>query len=264
MPAPFPGDAQEERGIDPRASPTPTRGRRSSGPRVAFWTQEGRRTTTQHQYRINDMIRIRQVRLIDDTGAMVGIVDTEVARQMAYDKGLDLVEVSPEARPPVCKVMDYGKFLYTLKKKEHDSKRKQRQIVTKEVRLRPKIAEHDVGYKAKQARDFLLDGDKVQVTMLFRGREMSHMDVARVVLDKFVAKLSDISKVERSAKMEGRRLSLLLISTVPPRVHEVPKGGDHAAPAKKETKQEPSGGPVEAAANGPSDETTPPSAAPAS
>jgi translation initiation factor IF-3 len=232
------------------------------------------------------MIRIRQVRLIDDTGAMVGIVDAEVARQMAYDKGLDLVEVSPEARPPVCKVMDYGKFPYTLKKKEHDSKRKQKQVVTKEVRLRPKIAEHDVGYKAKQARDFLLDGDKVQVTMLFRGREMSHMDVARVVLDSFVAKLTDISKVERHAKMEGRRLSLLLISTAPPKPHDAAKSGesrnekDHDEDHEKHEKDEKdeakdlkndasSNGAIEPGkapeppAPPAADESTPPSAAPA-
>jgi translation initiation factor IF-3 len=169
------------------------------------------------------MIRIRQVRLIDDAGAQVGIVDTEVAKQMAYDKGLDLVEVSPDARPPVCKILDYGKFKYALKKKEHESKRKQHKVQLKEIRLRPKIGEHDVSYKAKQARDFLLDGDKVQVTMLFRGREMSHMDVAKVVMDEFVKKLSDVSKVERGAKMEGRRLSLMLLSTAPPRVKETKK-----------------------------------------
>lgn len=206
------------------------------------------------------MIRIRQVRLIDDTGAMVGVVDTEVARQMAYDKGLDLVEVSPDARPPVCKVMDYGKFLYTLKKKEHDSKRKQHQVQTKEIRLRPKIADHDVSYKAKQARDFLEDGDKVQVTMLFRGREMSHMDVAREVMDAFVSKLADISKVERSAKMEGRRLSLLLLSTAPPKAHEK---GEKAEPSEKAEKVEkvrhpPRGEPhadgAEAAGNDPGDD----------
>lgn len=167
------------------------------------------------------MIRIRQVRLIDDAGNMAGIVDTDVARQMAYEKGLDLVEVSPDARPPVCKVMDYGKFKYALKKKEHESKRKQHQVQTKEIRLRPKIAEHDVSYKVTQARHFLLDGDKVQVTMLFRGREMSHMDVARVVMDQFIQKLADISKVERHAKMEGRRLSLLLLSTAPPKPDKV-------------------------------------------
>ncbi|MBL8840241.1 MAG: translation initiation factor IF-3 [Planctomycetes bacterium] len=172
------------------------------------------------------MIRIRQVRLIDDAGAMAGVVDTEVARQMAYEKGLDLVEVSPDARPPVCKIMDYGKFLYTLKKKEHESKRKQHKVEIKEIRLRPKIAEHDVSYKAKQARDFLLDGDQVQVTMLFRGREMSHMDVARVVMDAFIVKLADISKVDRPPKMEGRRLSLLLRSTAPPKPADAKKHAD--------------------------------------
>ncbi len=186
------------------------------------------------------MIRIRQVRLIDDAGAMAGVVDTEVARQMAYEKGLDLVEVSPDARPPVCKIMDYGKFLYTLKKKEHDSKRKQHKVELKEIRLRPKIAEHDVSYKAKQARDFLLEGDQVQVTMLFRGREMSHMDVAKVVMDAFIVKLADVSKVDRPPKMEGRRLSLLLRSTAPPKPEPKKGHGDDAEghETKKHAKQD--------------------------
>jgi translation initiation factor IF-3 len=183
------------------------------------------------------MIRIREVRLIDETGAQLGIVETGEARRRAYDAGLDLVEVSPDARPPVCKIMDYGKFKYALKKKEHDSKRKQHQVQTKEIRLRPKIAEHDVAYKAKQARDFLLDGDKVQVTMLFRGREMSHMAVARVVMDTFVAKLADISKVERGAKMEGRRLGLLLLSTAPPKPHDTKKHDDKKHDEKKHEKK---------------------------
>jgi translation initiation factor IF-3 len=183
------------------------------------------------------MIRIREVRLIDETGAQAGIVETGEARRRAYDAGLDLVEVSPDARPPVCKIMDYGKFKYALKKKEHDSKRKQHQVQTKEIRLRPKIAEHDVAYKSKQAREFLLDGDKVQVTMLFRGREMSHMAVARTVMDAFVAKLSDVSKVERGAKMEGRRLGLLLISTAPPRPHAKKADDDKPAAKKGEAKK---------------------------
>jgi translation initiation factor IF-3 len=184
------------------------------------------------------MIRIREVRLIDETGAQLGIVETGEARRRAYDAGLDLVEVSPDARPPVCKIMDYGKFKYALKKKEHDSKRKQHQVQTKEIRLRPKIAEHDVQYKAKQAREFLLDGDKVQVTMLFRGREMSHMAVAKTVMDTFVAKLADISKVERGAKMEGRRLGLLLLSTAPPKPHDAKKHDDKKHDDKKPEKKD--------------------------
>src|SRR5262245_28837943 len=182
------------------------------------------------------MIRIRQVRLIDDAGGQVGVVDTDEARRIAYEKGLDLVEVSPDARPPVCKIMDYGKFRYALKKKEHESKKKQHKVQLKEIRLRPKIGDHDVGYKAKQAREFLLDGDKVQVTMLFRGREMAHMDVAKEVLDAFVKKLADVSKVERGAKMEGRRLSLLLLSTAPPRPKE--KKAESEEPDKKHDKHE--------------------------
>ncbi len=208
------------------------------------------------------MIRIREVRLIDENGAQVGVVETGEARRRAYDAGLDLVEVSPDARPPVCKIMDYGKFKYALKKKEHESKRKQHQVQIKEIRLRPKIAEHDVSYKAKQARDFLLDGDKVQVTMLFRGREMSHMDVARVVLDAFVKKLSDVSKVERPPKMEGRRLGLLLLSTAPPRPHDhkPEKASDDHKDEKDEAPKNREAKPAEAGAP-PSADGTPPAPA---
>ncbi len=162
------------------------------------------------------MIRIRQVRLIDDSGNQVGVVDTEEARQIARDKGLDLVEVSPEARPPVCKVMDYGKFKYDQKKKEHDSRKRQHKIQIKEIRLRPKIGAHDVDYKLKKARSFLEGGNKVQLNMLFRGREMAHIQVGRGVLMSFAEKLADLSKVERAPKMEGRRLTMLLNSTAAP------------------------------------------------
>jgi len=163
------------------------------------------------------MIRIRQVRLIDDLGNQVGIVDTDEAKRLATEKGLDLVEVSPEARPPVCKIMDYGKFKYELKKKEHESRRRQHRIEIKEIRLRPKISAHDVEFKRRNAREFLERGDKVQLNMLFRGREMAHIEVGRKVLLEFAQLLEDVAKVERSAKLEGRRLTILLMpSKAPP------------------------------------------------
>ncbi len=169
-----------------------------------------------HQYRVNDLIRIRQVRLIDHEGEQVGVVDTEEAKRIAREHGLDLVEVSPDARPPVCKVMDYGKFKYDLKKKEHDSRRRQHKVQLKEIRLRPKIGKHDVDYKLRKATQFLESGHKVQLNMLFRGREMAHQSVGREVLLQFASKLEELSKVERSPKMEGRRLTMLLSPTLVP------------------------------------------------
>ena len=156
------------------------------------------------------------MRVIDDQGNQIGIVDTDQARRMAMEKGLDLVEVSPEARPPVCKIMDYGKFKYDQKKKEHESRKKQHRVQIKEIRLRPKISSHDVEYKCRKARAFLEEGNKVQLNMLFRGREMAHIDVGRKVLLAFAEMLEDLSKVERHPKMEGRRLTMLLTSKVGP------------------------------------------------
>ncbi|MFO0983817.1 MAG: translation initiation factor IF-3 [Planctomycetota bacterium] len=159
---------------------------------------------------MNEMIRIRQVRLIDDAGQQLGIVDTIDAKRIALEKGLDLVEVSPDARPPVCKIMDYGKFKYLQKKKEHESRRKQHVVHLKEIRLRPKIGDHDVDVKRKQARDFLMEGDKVQLNMIFKGREMAHIDVGREVMQEFMKGLEDVAKVERAPKMEGKRMTMLL------------------------------------------------------
>jgi len=129
---------------------------------------------------------------------------------MADEKGLDLVEVAPDARPPVCKIMDYGKFKYLQKKKEHDARKKSHATQLKEIRLRPKIDTHDRDYKINRARTFLKQGHKVQFNMLFRGREMAHQSVGKAVMDGIVKELEEISKVERPARMEGRRMTLLL------------------------------------------------------
>lgn len=131
---------------------------------------------------------------------------------MAQDKGLDLVEVAPNQRPPVCRIMDYGKFKYQNKKKANASKKKQHQIHIKEVRVRPKIAIGDLMVKVKRAREFLAKGDKVQVTCLFRGREMAHQNVGREVLTRFFAAVEDIAKMEREPRLEGRRMNMILTS----------------------------------------------------
>lgn len=136
------------------------------------------------------------------------MVPTEEARKRAQEAGLDLVEVSPDARPPVCKILDYGKFKYQLKKKAHKSK--SHQSVLKEMKLTPQIDEHDLNYKVEQIRGFLEDGDKVQVSCIFRGRQMMHSEFGRQVLKQVETMLQDIAKVERPPLMEGKNLSMIL------------------------------------------------------
>ncbi len=150
------------------------------------------------------------MRLIDDVGTQHGVVDTEVALQMARERGLDLVEVAPEAKPPVCKILDYGKFKYLLKKKEHQARRKQHHVVIKEMRVRPKIDVHDLETKLKQARTFLEDGDKLQVNMLFRGREIGFKELGLSVMLRIRESLSDVGKVEREPRQEGNRMIMIL------------------------------------------------------
>ncbi len=160
--------------------------------------------------RVNHQIRIKQIRVIDDEGAQLGVIDTADAQAIANRKGLDLVEIAPNQRPPVCRIMDFGKYKYETKKKEQASKKKQHQVHVKEVRVRPKIAEHDIQVKVRRARAFFENGDKVQVVCLLRGREMMHKDNARRVCNYVFEQLADIAKVEREPRMEGRRMIMLL------------------------------------------------------
>lgn len=150
------------------------------------------------------------MRLIDDEGGQVGIVSIREAQQLAEEKGLDLVEVAPNAVPPVCRLMDYGKFRYEQSKKEREARKNQRQIDMKEVRLRPKTDEHDLEVKSNQARRFLKTGDKVKFTVRFRGREMAHPDIGRSMLEQIAETLRDIAVVEQRPAMEGRAFSLVL------------------------------------------------------
>ena len=160
--------------------------------------------------RRNTQIRMRQVRCIDDDGKQLGVLETADALALAKKKGLDLVEIAPNQRPPVCRIMDYGKFKYEQKKKDQASKRKQHQVKVKEVRVRPKIGEHDVQVKVKRARNFLEEGDKVQVICLFRGREMAHREVGEQVMKHVFSFLEDIAKIEVRPHMEGRRMVMLV------------------------------------------------------
>jgi translation initiation factor IF-3 len=160
--------------------------------------------------RVNERIRIREVRVIGDEGEQLGILLTEDALAKARELGLDLVEVAPEARPPVCKIMDYGKYKYEVKQKQKQSAKKQHKVVTKEVRIRPKTGEHDFQVKLKRAREFLNKGHKVQVNVLFRGRERAHGDIAKGHLDRMMRELEDIGKVEQPPKFEGYRMMMVL------------------------------------------------------
>lgn len=160
--------------------------------------------------RVNERIRIREVRLIDQAGRQVGVVPTERAMAMAREAGFDLVEVSPDSRPPVAKIMDYGKYKYERKKQQQESRKKSHTVQVKEVRLRPKTDKHDFDVKLGRARQFLMEGDKVQINMMFRGRELAHLEVGRGVVDRFATALDDIAKMERPPIFEGKRMTCLM------------------------------------------------------
>jgi translation initiation factor IF-3 len=163
------------------------------------------------QHRINDQIRISPVRVITSEGEQLGIIPTDEALARAQSTGLDLVEVAPNERPPVCRIMDFGKFKYQQKKKQHKTHVHQTKL--KEIRLRPKTGEHDIEFKINQARGFLSHKDKVTVSVIFRGREMAHIDEGQRIMRQVIEQLEDISKVESSPQQTGRRL----ICTLAPR-----------------------------------------------
>ena len=160
--------------------------------------------------RMNEGIRVREVRLIDADGNQKGIVPTFEALQMARDGGLDLVEVAPQAQPPVCKLLDYGKYKFELEKKVRESRKHQKQVRIKEIRMQPKIDGHDLEFKTRHIQEFLEEGDKVKVTVRFRGRELAHTELGKDVLDRILQMLGDTFLLEKPAQMEGRTMSLLL------------------------------------------------------
>ncbi len=164
--------------------------------------------------RINEQIRIPQVRLFDDTtDEALGIVPIETARQLAVDRGLDLVEVAPLAQPPVCRLMDYGRFKFEALKREKDSRRDHNVVQLKEQKLRPKISDHDFRTKLAKVKQFLGEGDKVKLTIMFRGREMVHQEFGRKLLDRMTEELSDLAVIERSPLVEGRNMIMILSPT---------------------------------------------------
>lgn len=159
---------------------------------------------------INEQIRDREVRLIGEDGEQLGIMSSRDAYKRAQEAGLDLVKIAPTAKPPVCKIIDYGKYKYELARKEKEAKKKQKTIEVKEVRLSPNIDTNDLNTKVGAARKFISKGDKVKVTLRFRGREMAHMQSSKYILDEFAEKLSDIAVVEKTPKVEGRSMTMFL------------------------------------------------------
>ncbi|MBL8691757.1 MAG: translation initiation factor IF-3 [Rhodospirillaceae bacterium] len=160
--------------------------------------------------RVNEEIRALRVRLINERGDMIGIVSLNEALQASLDAGLDLVEISPQAEPPVCKILDYGKFKYEEQKKKNEARKKQRIIEIKEVKLRPGIDDHDYDVKMRSMVRFLDEGDKVKVTMRFRGREMAHQELGMEVLMRVKTDLDEKSKIEQMPRMEGRQMIMVL------------------------------------------------------
>lgn len=159
---------------------------------------------------INEQIRDREVRLIGPDGEQIGVVSSREAQKIADEAGLDLVKIAPNAKPPVCKVIDYGKYRYELARKEKDAKKKQKTVELKEIRLSPNIDTNDLNTKMNAAKKFLSKGNKVKITLRFRGREMAHMSSSKHILDDIAENLSDVAVVEKAPKIEGRSIGMVL------------------------------------------------------
>jgi translation initiation factor IF-3 len=160
--------------------------------------------------RVNEDIRVPQVRLIDQDGEMIGVMSAREALLRAYDVGLDLLEISPNAAPPVCKILDYGKYKYEQQKKANEARKRQKVVELKEIKVRPNIDDHDYGVKMRQMKDFIAEGDKVKVTLRFRGREMAHQDLGLKVLDRIRTELAEATKVESMPRLENRQMIMVL------------------------------------------------------
>ncbi len=187
--------------------------------------------------RVNEDIRIPVVQLIDQDGQNHGETDTEKALEMAYEAGLDLVEIAPNSRPPVVKILDYGRYKYQAQKKAAEARKKQKTVDVKEIKMRPNIDTHDYEVKMRNARRFLEDEDKVKVTMRFRGREMAHQDLGLDVLYKVRDELDDISKVEFAPKSEGRQM-IMILAPVPAKARK-PAASAQAEPEEETPQGEP-------------------------
>lgn len=183
---------------------------------------------------MNERIRIREVRLIDEEGTQVGIIPTRDALEMARERGLDLVEVAPNAIPPVCRLMDYGKFRYEQSRKDRESRKNQHVVELKEVRIRPKIDDHDLETKGRQAAKFLDAGDKVKLTVTFRGREMAHPDIGKGLLDQLADMLRPHGSIEQTPRLEGRAMTMMMNPLRPKAAPHERESGSQREEAKAE------------------------------
>ena len=159
---------------------------------------------------INEQIRDKEVRVISESGEQLGVMSAKEAMKLAEEAGVDLIKIAPTAKPPVCKIMDFGKYRYEQARREKEAKKKQKTIEVKEVRLSPNIDTNDLNTKVNMARKFLTKGDKVKVTLRFRGRELAHVNTSKAILDEFAELLSDVAVVEKPAKFEGRSMIMFL------------------------------------------------------
>jgi translation initiation factor IF-3 len=180
------------------------------------------------QLRVNERIIAREVRLVGEKGEQLGIMPLVQAREVARKHNLDLVEVAPTSVPPVCRLLDYGKYKYEQAKKEQQARKSQKASLLREVRLRPKIGTHDFEAKARTARKLLAEGDKLKVTLMFRGREATHPELGWKVLQRMVESVSDIASLERQPVMEGRRMNIILVPSSKARVKEEVKEAQNA------------------------------------
>lgn len=177
---------------------------------MALRRTRGETTISKGDFRVNERIRAREVRLIDDIGTQVGIVPFRQALDMARERGLDLIEVAATANPPVCRIMDYGKYKYEQGRREREAHKKQRSSEVKGIRMRPGIDEHDFQFKLKNTLKFLKEGDKVKVTVIFRSREITHPEFARKSLQRIAEEADEIAVMEKSPAMEGRTMTMIL------------------------------------------------------
>jgi translation initiation factor IF-3 len=220
-----------------------------------------RGATISRDLRVNEMIRIPQVRVIDDEGNQLGVMPTPRALEMAQEKGLDLVEVAPMAAPPVARFLDFGQYKYELTKREKENKRRQRSVTFKEVRLSPKIGVGDFTTKMHRAVEFLEDGDRIKVTVRFRGRELSHPELGRTLLERFAKQVEEHGTIERMPVLEGKSMFIVLASTHKPKVADTPQRAGRpddaetpaaaAAPAAAEAATAAASAPAAAAAEPP-------------
>ena len=194
------------------------------------WNTLGKGFAISRDLRINQMIRVFDVRVVDEDGSQLGVMRTADALRLAQERGLDLVEVAPLASPPVARLLDFGQYKYELTKREKEAKRRQRSVTFKEVRLKPKIGVGDFDTKVRRAIEFLEDGDRVKVSVQFRGRELTHPQIGRDLLDKFAEQIKEHGVVERPPLLEGKSMHISVASTHKPKPHEpapVPAGKGH-------------------------------------